>query len=65
MKLFINGTEQSVANVSNLLSLLEHLKAQEPFAVAVNQAFVPRTQCESFELNEGDKVEILSPIQGG
>lgn len=65
MKLFINGTEKSVANITNLLSLLQHIKVQKPFAVAVNQTFVPRTRCESYELKEGDKVEIVSPIQGG
>ncbi|USE37393.1 sulfur carrier protein ThiS [Endozoicomonas sp. SCSIO W0465] len=65
MKLFINGAEQSVARKMNLLSLLQQIETQEHFAVAVNQSFVPRSGYESYELKDGDKVEIVSPIQGG
>ncbi len=65
MKLFINGTEKSVARKLSLLSLLQHIKTQEYFAVAVNQTFVPRSGYDSYELKDGDQVEIVSPIQGG
>ena len=65
MKLFINGIEKSVVGKLNLLSLLQHIETQEYFAVAVNQSFVPRASYESYELKDGDKVEIVSPIQGG
>lgn len=65
MKVFINGTEKSVARKMNLLSLLQYIQTQEYFAVAVNQSFVPRSSYKSYELKDGDKVEIVSPIQGG
>lgn len=65
MKLFINGTEKSVARKISLLSLLQHIETQEYFAVAVNQTFVPRSGYDSYELKDGDQVEIVSPIQGG
>lgn len=65
MKVFINGTEKSVTRKMNLLSLLQYIQTQEYVAVAVNQAFVPRSSYKSYELKDGDKVEIVSPIQGG
>lgn len=65
MKLTINGVEREISGGKSLLSLLQEINASEPYAVAVNQAFVPRAKCEEHQLNEGDKIEVLSPIQGG
>lgn len=36
-----------------------------PFAVAVNGEFVPQTAYEQTPLNEGDTIDIVSPIGGG
>ena len=38
---------------------------QPPFAAAVNLQFVPRTQYANTPLNNGDKVELISPVTGG
>jgi len=65
MKLVVNGEQKEFSEVTHVLSLLNLLKAREPYAVAVNAQFVPREQCDVLLLNEGDQVEILSPIQGG
>lgn len=65
MKLVINGNEQEFKEGLSLIGLLTELKASEPYAVAVNQMFIPRANCENHTLKEGDKVEVLSPIQGG
>lgn len=35
------------------------------FAVAVNGSFVPKSQYDSFQLQGGEALEILSPRQGG
>ncbi|CAA0079611.1 Uncharacterised protein [Zhongshania aliphaticivorans] len=34
-------------------------------AVAVNEGFVPRSQYQHYCLQEGDKVDVLAPVQGG
>lgn len=34
-------------------------------AVAVNEDFVPRSQYQCVRLREGDKVDVLAPVQGG
>ncbi|MEF9949215.1 MAG: sulfur carrier protein ThiS, partial [Comamonas sp.] len=44
---------------------LAQMQAKPPFAVAVNTIFVPRTQYAAHTLNEGDKVEVISPVTGG
>lgn len=34
-------------------------------AVAINESFVPRSQYAAHRLNDGDRVEVLAPVQGG
>ncbi len=35
------------------------------YAFSVNQRLVPREQADSFELSEGDEVDIFSMVAGG
>lgn len=65
MKITINGQYFELANNANLTQALRQFAAKEPFAVAVNGQFIPRSQCDTCLLNEGDSIELLSPIQGG
>lgn len=37
----------------------------ETVAVAINECFVPRSQYAAHRLNDGDRVEVLAPVQGG
>ncbi|CAA0091022.1 sulfur carrier protein ThiS [Zhongshania aliphaticivorans] len=37
----------------------------EKVAIAVNEDFVPRSQYEHYCLEDGDKVDVLAPVQGG
>lgn len=39
--------------------------AQLPYAVAVNTVFVPATQHASHPLQDGDRMEVISPVTGG
>ncbi len=38
---------------------------EEGFAVAVNMTFVPRSQQADFSLKDGDRIEVVTPMQGG
>ncbi len=61
----VNGevTEISQTNLNAFLS--EFANGQSTFAVAINQTFVPRSNYATTELQAGDDIEILSPMQGG
>ncbi|MBO6508047.1 MAG: sulfur carrier protein ThiS [Roseibium sp.] len=65
MKLIINGERQDVSSLT-LDALLEELAYDHEFlATARNNELVAaedRTRCR---LAEGDRIEILSPMQGG
>lgn len=65
MKVTINGENFELVHSANLTQALREFAVKEPFAVAVNGQFIPRSQCDTHLLNEGDSIELLSPIQGG
>ena len=64
-KLTINGEPRDAAasTVRELLAALEYDSSF--FAVAVNRAVVPRERWDQPILRDGDKIEIVTPRQGG
>ncbi len=66
MKLItFNGTQQQTTS-DTLAELLQRLQANtSQSAVAVNQNFVPRSQYAQTLINDGDYIELLTPMQGG
>jgi len=65
MQLFVNGEEKQVA-AETLSALLNELDYQGDWlATAVNAELVSESEREGFKLNNGDRIEILSPMQGG
>lgn len=65
MRLTINGETREVA-AATLGNLLVELDYQgEWLATARNGEIVPREERPECRLSEGDRIEILSPMQGG
>jgi sulfur carrier protein len=65
MELIVNG-EARRAKATNIRALLSELEFEGGFfAVAVNQTVVPRRSWDEAVLRDGDKIEIVSPRQGG
>ena len=77
MKFTINGQtfnqdeirQPSDDNQLSVASALSHYFQDNPkpsvFAVAKNQTFVSQRQYETTQLNDGDNIDVFSPIQGG
>lgn len=65
MKIKVNGETREITsdNLSNALVELDFGAAK--VATAVNEEFVPAPVRPTFKLTEGDRVEILAPMQGG
>ncbi|MBX5176037.1 sulfur carrier protein ThiS [Rhizobium lentis] len=65
MTFIINGEEQEVAaaTLADLLLALDY--EGEWLATAVNGELVHREDRGDLRLGEGDRIEILSPMQGG
>lgn len=65
MKLIVNGVERDVAaaTLEEALQALEYAAAV--VATALNGDFVPARARAETPLNEGDRIEIVAPRQGG
>ena len=64
MKIMLNGDER-VVTASNLSELLEECELSGRVATAVNEEFVPVNARKTYSLKDGDRVEVLAPMQGG
>lgn len=65
MRLTVNGEEQAVA-ATTLAALLDELDYDPSFlATALNGDVVPAGERAACDLSDGDRIEILAPMQGG
>ena len=65
MKLIVNGEEREV-EATTLDAALEELDfGGRTVATAVNGVFAPVRKRAGTALKEGDRLEILTPMQGG
>ena len=65
MKITLNQNATELPANATVADALAQMQAKPPFAVAVNTAFVPKSQYTAHVLNEDDKVEVISPVTGG
>ena len=64
MKITINGNSQFI-QANNLEDLLLELKYQGKLATALNENFIPFKERKKTALKDGDRVEIVAPMEGG
>ena len=65
MKLMVNGEAHEVA-ATTLAELLAALNYEGDWlATAVNSDLVHKAHRAELQLSDGDRIEILSPMQGG
>ncbi|MGN6769512.1 MAG: sulfur carrier protein ThiS [Rhizobiaceae bacterium] len=63
--LIVNGKKQ-VVHATTLADLMKRLDYEGNWlATAVNSELIPRAARAAFCLSDGDRIEILSPMQGG
>ena len=65
MNITLNQQALELSQGASVADALAQFNAKPPFAVAVNTAFVPKGEYASLLLNEGDKMEVISPVTGG
>lgn len=65
MNIVINGENVETKN-ENLVALLSELGyGTAKVATALNEEFIPATSRSDTHLKNGDRLEILAPMQGG
>lgn len=61
----LNGRPNTAYADEPLSIALQRWNESDDFAVAHNDQFVPRGEYTEIILSEGDRIEILTPMQGG
>lgn len=65
-KVCVNGVDTEVRRGASVAEILrESGYGVTSVAVAVNHDFVPRSEYEAVQVDSGDEIEILAPMQGG
>lgn len=65
MRITLNGDARDLAAVTLDQALHELGYADSFVATAVNGQFIPKGDRPSKRLDEGDRVEVVAPMQGG
>lgn len=66
IEISLNG-ERTSAEAASLQALLlaRGYKLESAFACAINNTFVPRPQWPERKLENGDRIDVVTPITGG
>ena len=66
IQISVNGEMKEIQDSLNIKEMIEALDYKvKGFAVAVNMTFIPIDKYDETNINEGDTIDILSPVQGG
>lgn len=66
MTVTVNGEARRLEAGATVATVVAGLtSATSGVAVAVNETIVPRTTWETTALDDGDRVEVLTAVQGG
>ena len=65
MRILVNGDSREIRS-ADLCGALEELGyGGAVVATALNGEFVPVSERQAFALADGDRIEVLAPMQGG
>ena len=65
MRIFVNGAQREIKPGTLALALTTLGYGGKKVATALNGRFVPAPARAATELNDGDKLEVVAPMQGG
>jgi sulfur carrier protein len=66
MRIILNGSAHELTGQPCLTDLVRQVSNREAgIAVAVNSAVVPRSSWTTTAVNDGDRIDIVTAVQGG
>jgi len=66
LQLVINGEKKIIDNIKTVQDLLLKLGYEiDSVAIACNSTFISRSKYSESQLQDGEEIEILVPMQGG
>ncbi|QCU90755.1 sulfur carrier protein ThiS [Thiomicrorhabdus sediminis] len=65
IQILINEQEFELAEQSSLADAAQAFGATMPFALLLNNKFIPASEHQTTAIDNHDRIEIISAIQGG
>ena len=65
MRIYVNGDQREIDSATVAAALTALGYGGKKVATAVNGRFVPAPARTATALNDGDKLEVVAPMQGG
>ena len=65
MFVLVNGKPYPLSQPGTLAALLRSVSLRAPFAVALNEEFIPRGTYEECLVHPNDRIDIIHPTAGG
>jgi sulfur carrier protein len=65
MFVFVNGNPYPLPQSVTLAAMLRSVSPPVPFAVALNEEFIPRATYEDCLVQPNDRIDIVHPTVGG
>jgi sulfur carrier protein len=65
MFVLVNGQAYSLPESATLAAVLRSVSPLAPFAVALNEEFIPRGTYEDCLVHPNDRIDIVHPTAGG
>ena len=65
LNVLINDTPFDLPATATLADAVAQFGIQPPFAAAVNLQFVPNTRYQQTTLQDGARIDLISPVTGG
>lgn len=63
--IYFNDAPIRIPENYSLPELLQEKQWHGCFAVALNKTFLPRARYDAVQLKEGDRINVVAPMQGG
>jgi sulfur carrier protein len=67
MNIYLNGEKRTVPASGNINDFFSHLKLEpaKGYAVAVNDAVIPKSEWSRYALKDNDNILLIKATQGG
>ncbi|MCK9469152.1 MAG: sulfur carrier protein ThiS [Porticoccaceae bacterium] len=65
IEIFVNDQNQQLRQGATLAELIAQCATSPSTVAAINGTFVPRSRHADHPLQNGDRVELLAPMEGG
>lgn len=65
ISIYFNDENHQIKSQSLQEFLLHKNHIDSPFAITINNRFIPRTAYKTTSLSDGDRVDMIVPMQGG